>query len=82
MTGITATQSSAWVPGVAADFSWLPPGTVVEVPGYGKETIDDTGGKLKRRWWNGTPRLDVRFPYHWEARNWGIQYLDVKVWRK
>lgn len=82
MTGITSTQSNAWVPGIAADPTWLPPGTVVHVPGYGKATVDDTGGKMKRRYWTGVPRLDARFSYHWEARNWGVQYLDVKVYRR
>lgn len=82
MTGRTSTRSNAWVSGVAADPTWLPYGTVVIVPGYGEATIDDTGGDMKRRKWNGTPRLDVRFTYHWEAREWGIKYLDVKVFNK
>jgi 3D (Asp-Asp-Asp) domain-containing protein len=81
MTGITSTGSTAWVPGVAADPTWLKPGTVVEVPGYGKYAIDDKGGKLKRRWWrNGVPRLDVRFQYHWQGKEWGEQFLEVKVY--
>lgn len=81
MTGLTATQSTAWVPGLAADFSWLPPGTQVSVPGYGKATVDDTGGKMKRKYWHGVPRIDARFTYHWQARDWGIQYLQCKVFK-
>lgn len=79
MTGQTSTQTSAWVPGVAADQSWLTAGTRVEVPGYGRTVVDDTGGRMKKKYWNGIPRLDVRFTYHWEARQWGIQYLDCRI---
>lgn len=80
MTGKTATGGSAWGKGVAADLSWLSPGTVVEIPGYGQVTVDDTGGRMKRKYWRGgIPHADVRFKYHGTARNWGVQYLEIKV---
>jgi len=82
MDGITASNTSAWKPGIAADWSWLPRGTKVSVPGYGLHSIDDKGGKLKRKYWNGgIPRLDIRFSYHWQARKWGIKYMKVTVYK-
>ena len=80
MDGRTASNTNAWKPGVAADWSWLPRGTKVQIPGYGAHLIDDKGGLLKRRHWKcGTPRLDIRFKYHWTARRWGIKYITVTV---
>ena len=82
MDGITASGSSAWRPGIACDWNWLPRGTKVHVPGYGTHRIDDKGGLLKRRHWRcGTPRLDVRFKYHWQARRWGVKYLRVEIYQ-
>ena len=78
--GITSTGGSAWLDGAAADPKWLPYGTKITVPGYGTTTVDDTGAAMKkRRWKDGIPRLDVRMTYHWQARQWGVQYLEVKI---
>jgi 3D (Asp-Asp-Asp) domain-containing protein len=74
--GITASGRSAWgTEGAAADWGLLRPGTKIEVPGYsgGPVEVDDRGGKIFGN------RLDVRFQEHWEARQWGVQYLTVKV---
>ena len=80
MDGITAANTSAWKPGIAADWYWLPRGTKIYVPGYGTYTVDDKGGAMKvRNWRCGTPRLDIRFKYHWKARNWGVRYITVTV---
>jgi 3D (Asp-Asp-Asp) domain-containing protein len=71
--GLTATEESAWRPGVAADWGVLKPGTKVTIPGYGVAIVDDKGGKIKGN------RLDVRMTYHWQARQWGIQWLEVEI---
>lgn len=79
--GITSIGKDAWTPGLAADPIYLPYGTKVFVPGYGLSVIDDTGGAMRRHWRrNGLLHIDVRMTYHYEARQWGKQYLRVKIY--
>jgi len=76
--GITASKKPVTFNGgkfVAADPS-LPFGTMVRVPGYndGKAIpILDRGGAIKGK------RLDVFFPTHQAALNWGRQTLIVEI---
>jgi len=78
--GITASGKSVWTNGmklVAADTRLLPFGTVIAVPGYnGGQPVQvlDRGGKIKGH------RLDVLYPTHEIARQWGKRYLDVTVY--
>ncbi|MEO1235715.1 MAG: 3D domain-containing protein [Planctomycetota bacterium] len=78
--GITASGYSVWTNGmklVAADTSLLPFGTIVTVPGYngGRPVpVLDRGGVIKGA------RLDVLYPTHERALQWGAQRLDVTVW--
>lgn len=60
----------------AADFRRLPPGTVLDVPGYGLVTIEDTGGAMRA---NKDIQIDVVFDTRAEALKWGRQNLVVKV---
>ena len=53
----------------------FPFGTVLDIPGYGKVPVLDRGGAIKGN------KLDVYFPTHQEALNFGRQYLTVKVER-
>lgn len=79
--GITSIGKNAWTPGLAADPIYLDYGTKVFVPGYGQSVIDDTGGAMRRHWrQNGVLHIDVRMTYHYEARQWGKQYLLVKIY--
>lgn len=79
--GITSIGKDAWTPGLAADPECLNYGTKVMVPGYGISNIDDTGGAMRRHWRrNGLLHIDVRMTYHYEAREWGKQYLRVKIY--
>ena len=51
-------------------------GTKMIVPGYDSERavkVLDRGGAIKGN------RVDVFFPSHQEALEWGVKYLDVKV---
>lgn len=62
---------------VAADTRLLPLGSMVSVPGYDDGQIVpvlDRGGAIKGR------RLDVLYPTHERARQWGVQRLTVTVW--
>lgn len=78
--GYTASGKSVLTNGmklVAADTRLLPFGSIVSVPGYnnGKPVpVLDRGGKIKGQ------RLDVLFPTHEIALEWGVQELEVMVW--
>ncbi len=49
-------------------------GTIMDVPGYGVATVQDRGGVIKGN------KLDLLFPTHQEALNFGRQYLKVKIY--
>lgn len=78
--GITASGYSVETNGfksVAADTRLLPFGTVLSIPGYHNGRLVpvlDRGGAIKG------DRLDVLFPTHEEALQWGRQRLLVTVW--
>ena len=78
--GITASGFSVWTNGmrlVAADTALLPFGTLLSIPGYDDGAIVpvlDRGGAIKGH------RLDVLFPTHEAAREWGVRDLEVEVW--
>ena len=77
--GITASGKSVWMNGgrlVAADKS-VPFGTILTIPGYndGKPVqVWDRGGAIKGN------RLDLLYPTHEIARQWGVQDLPVVFW--
>lgn len=61
---------------VAADTRHLPFGTQIQIPGYHNEAkveVIDRGGAIKGN------KLDVFFPTHQEALEWGRQWVAVKV---
>lgn len=78
--GITASGYSVWTNGmymVAADTRMLPFGTLVSIPGYNNGLpvpVLDRGGAIKGR------RLDLLFPTHEIARQWGRQSVEITVW--
>ena len=62
---------------VAADTRDLPFGTILTIPGYHDAQpvpVLDRGGKIKGN------RLDVLYPTHERALQWGVQWLDVTIW--
>jgi 3D (Asp-Asp-Asp) domain-containing protein len=78
--GRTSTDTSAWQPGAATDPDVIPYGSTVAVPGYGTVRVDDTGLAMRRSWRSAHRiHIDVRFDYHWQARRWGSQLLEVEV---
>lgn len=70
--GITASGAPAKGKLIAAPKS-IPFGTWIDIPGYGYAEVLDRGGAIKGR------RLDVFFPTHQEALNFGIQYIEVEL---
>ena len=77
--GITASGMSVWTNGmklVAADRS-IPFGTILTIPGYngGRPVpVLDRGGAIKGN------KLDLLYPTHEIALQWGVQRKDVTVW--
>jgi len=78
--GYTATNHSVWTNGmqlVAADKRILPMRSMITVPGYANDQVVpvlDVGGAIKGA------RLDVLYPTHAIARQWGVQRLPITVW--
>ncbi|MAE63396.1 MAG: hypothetical protein CMJ18_03920 [Phycisphaeraceae bacterium] len=77
----TASGYSIWINGmklVAADTDLLPFGTILTVPGYHANRpvqVLDRGKDIRGQ------RLDVLFPNHESARQWGKRTIEVAVWR-
>jgi len=78
--GVTASNKSIWTNAmklVAADTSMLPFGSLLSVPGYDNGAVVpvlDRGGAIKGN------RLDVLYPTHEIALQWGVQRLPITVW--
>ena len=78
--GITSTGKNAHkTVGVAADPKLLPYGTRLNIPGIGILPVDDTGGAMRQSAKRGIYHIDVRFPNHQEALNWGVKNLPVEI---
>jgi hypothetical protein len=59
---------------IAADTDYYPFGTRMYVPDYGWGVVEDRGSAIK-----GPNRIDVFFPSHQEALEWGRRRLKVKI---
>ena len=70
--GITASGKPAIGKLIAAPKS-IPFGTWMNIEGYGYAEVLDRGGAIKGN------RLDLLFPTHQEALNWGVQYLEIEI---
>ena len=77
---ITPSGFSVWTNGmklVAADTKILPFRSIVSIPGYNNGNpvpVLDRGGRIKGH------RLDLLYPTHETALEWGAKWLDVVVW--
>jgi len=76
--GKTSTGRDALRRGVAADPKRIPYGSIVEIEGIIYE-VDDTGSAMKRA---EEIHIDLRFPTHEEAVNFGVKKMKVRVWKK
>lgn len=78
--GFTSTGKNAKKTiGVAADPKLLPYGTRLNIPGLGVLSVDDTGGAMRQSAKKGIYHIDIRFPNHQEALNWGVKNLSVEI---
>lgn len=73
--GQTAWGTHAAYGTVAADAS-LPFGTILYIPGYGYGRVEDRGGAIKG------DKLDLWFPTHGMAKQWGRKKMAVKIWKR
>ncbi len=81
--GKTSTGRNAWkIDGCAAYPKAVPYGTMVNIPGVGFRVVDDTGPAMRKSWAKGRYHIDVRMKYFYQARRWGSQNMDVKLYRK
>jgi 3D (Asp-Asp-Asp) domain-containing protein len=68
--------------GVAVAPNMISYGTRLFVPGYhNNETViaDDTGGAMRQAASKGIVAIDLRFPSHQEALNWGRKKMTVYI---
>lgn len=72
--GITASGAPAQRGTIAADTSLFPFNTVMYVPGYGYGVVEDRGGAIKGY------RIDLYYPTHHAAEDWGRKRVRVQVW--
>jgi len=72
--GITASGSKAQTGTIAADTRIYPFGTVMYVEGYGYGRVEDRGGDIKGQ------HIDLYFPSHRQALQWGRRNARVAVW--
>lgn len=70
-TGSTAEEGRT----VAADFDFLPPGSLIEIEGIGLRVVEDTGGGLSNT------HIDLYFESHEKAVEFGRQQKEIKVLR-
>ena len=74
--GLTASGKQASMGTIAADTKYYPFGTVMYVPGYGYGVVEDRGGAIK-----GPNRIDLWYPSHKQALNWGRKTVKVTYWK-
>jgi len=70
----TCTMRDGWkTHGIAVDPRYIPLGSLLYVPGYGKALADDTGGRIKGH------HIDVRRHSIESMHRWGVKRLRVYV---
>lgn len=72
--GITASGTRARKGTVAADLSRYPFGTIMHVADYGWGRVEDTGRALRG------DHIDLFFPSHRAAQQWGRRRQKVRIW--
>jgi len=73
--GITAAGTEADWGTIAADTRYYPFGTIMYIPNYGWGRVEDIGGGIKGK------HIDLYFPSHRKALEWGREKKKVKVWK-
>lgn len=76
--GFTSTGRLASTKGAAVDPKRIPYGTELFIKGYGLVKADDTGVAMRKA--DGI-HIDLRFPTHQAALEWGVRYIEIEDWR-
>lgn len=81
--GKTSIGQNAWnMDGVAVDPRVIPYGTKIWIPGVGFREADDTGSAMRQSWSHQRQvHIDIRMPYYYQAREWGVQHRTVYLFR-
>lgn len=74
----TATGTKPQHGTLAADPKRLPYGTKIDIPNYGTGIVEDTGGLLRAD--KNNIRIDIFVDTYEEAKAWGKQELEVKIY--
>jgi 3D (Asp-Asp-Asp) domain-containing protein len=72
--GLTAVGKKATRGTIAADTSIFPFGTILHIPGYGYGVVEDRGGAIKGK------HIDLFFPSHNMAKEWGRRNKTIRAW--
>ena len=72
--GVTYSGTMAHPGTIAADLSIYPLGTIFYVPNYGYGRVEDVGSDIKGQ------HIDLFFPSHQKAIQWGVKKQKVQVW--
>jgi 3D (Asp-Asp-Asp) domain-containing protein len=81
--GKTSIMHNAWrMKGCAVWPEAIPYGTLIWIPGIGFKEADDTGSAMRRSWRKGIYHVDLRMNHPYQARKWGVKWLDVYLFRK
>lgn len=74
--GVTSRGVDANTKGFAVDPKRISYGTLIYIKGYGIYRADDTGGAMRN---SKQLHIDVRFPTHQEALNWGVKTMPIVI---
>ncbi len=66
--------------GVAVDPKMIKYKSMIDISGIGTFMADDTGGAMRQSGRKGIYHIDVRFHDHQEAKNFGVKFLDIKIY--
>lgn len=78
--GVTSRGKNAFTTrGVAVDPKVIHYGSMVTIPGFGTFEADDTGGAMRQATKRGEVHIDLRFPTHQEALNFGRRKMTIYV---
>lgn len=79
--GITSTGRDAkTTKGVAVDPKLIKYRSMIGIPGVGTLMADDTGGAMRQSTQKGICHIDVRFHDHQEAKEFGVKFLNIKIY--
>ena len=81
--GRTSIGRNAWnADGCGVDPRIIPYYTMIRIPGAGLRMADDTGPAMRRSRIRGITHIDVRMGSHWMARQWGVRWKSVEMYRR